>query len=263
MLRFAFKTTQGKRRLYSTQPGRLAGKRVIITGAGQGIGKSSTLMFAKEGAQVIAVDLNPKGLEGLKGNNISTKVADITDYEQIKKLAKEVGNVDVLVNCAGFVANGTILDATDDDFDFSFNLNVKAMFRLTKLFLPGMLEKGNGSIVNIASVSSSIKGIPNRCVYGASKAAVIGLTKHVAADFSSKGIRCNAICPGTIHTESLEQRINAYSDPKAAKEAFIARQPMGRLGKPEEIAALALYLASDESGFTTGEAIRCDGAFAL
>lgn len=253
-----------QRKMYSTAaPGRLTGKKILITGAGQGIGRASTLMFSKEGARVVAVDMNPKSLVDLKSQSVETRVVDITSKEQVELLAKEVGAIDALLNCAGYVANGTILESTEEDFDFSFDLNVKAMFRLSKVFLPGMLEKGEGSIINIASVSSTIKGVPSRCIYGASKAAVLGLTKHIAADFVSKGIRCNAICPGTIETESLQQRINSFSDPKAAREAFIARQPMGRLGKPEEIAALACYLASDESRFTTGEAFKIDGGFAL
>lgn len=237
--------------------GRLQGKRAVITAAAQGIGRASAELFAREGAQVIATDLDEARLAGLEGCTL--RKLDVTDAAAITALAAEVGPIDVLFNCAGYVHHGTILDCREEDWDFSMNLNVRSMYRTIRAFLPGMLERGSGAIVNMSSVSSSVKGVPNRFVYGTSKAAVIGLTKSVAMDFVGRGIRCNAICPGTVETPSLEDRISAQGDPAAARQAFVARQPMGRLGTPMEIAALALYLASDESAYTTGAIHVIDG----
>jgi len=237
--------------------GRLAGKRAVITAAAQGIGRSSAEMFAAEGAEVIATDIEEGKLAGLMG--CITRRLDVTDAEAVRRFVADTGPVDVLFNCAGYVHNGTILDCEDRDWAFSFDLNVTAMFRLCKGLLPGMLERGGGSIVNMASVASSVKGVPNRFAYGASKAAVIGLTKSIAADFAARNIRCNAICPGTVETPSLEDRMKSQGDYETARRAFIARQPMGRLGRPEEIAYLALYLASDESAYTTGTIHVIDG----
>jgi 2-keto-3-deoxy-L-fuconate dehydrogenase len=238
--------------------GRLAGKKAVITAAAQGIGRASAELFVAEGAELIATDLDVGKLQDLKG--AATRQLDVTDGEAIRRFAAETGGIDVLFNCAGFVHNGTILECEEKDWDFSFTLNARAMFRLCKAFLPAMIERGGGSIVNMSSVSSSVKGVPNRFVYGASKAAVIGLTKSVAADFAGRNIRCNAICPGTVETPSLDDRMRAQGDYETARRAFIARQPMGRLGRPEEIAYLALYLASDESAYTTGTIHVIDGA---
>jgi 2-keto-3-deoxy-L-fuconate dehydrogenase len=245
--------------------GRLRERTAVLTAAGAGIGRATAEAFAAEGARVIATDLDPKALEGLAGE---THKLDVRSTEAVDALAREVGPIDILFNCAGYVHHGSVLECSDADWDFSFDLNVKSMHRTIKAFLPGMLEKGRGSIVNIASGASSVRGIANRYVYGASKAAVIGLTKAVAADFIKRGVRCNAICPGTVESPSLEGRIAALSaqsgQPIAAvKQAFIVRQPMGRLGKAEEIAMLAVYLASDESAFTTGQIHLADGGFAL
>ena len=244
---------------------RLAGKVAVLTAAAAGIGRATAEAFAAEGARVIATDLDPKALEGLAGE---TRKLDVRSTEAVDALAREVGPIDILFNCAGYVHHGSVLECSDADWDFSFDLNVKSMHRTIKAFLPGMLEKGRGSIVNIASGASSVRGIANRYVYGASKAAVIGLTKAVAADFIKRGVRCNAICPGTVESPSLEGRIAALSaqsgQPVATvRQAFIDRQPMGRLGKAEEIAMLAVYLASDESAFTTGQIHLADGGFAL
>jgi 2-keto-3-deoxy-L-fuconate dehydrogenase len=245
--------------------GRLAGKVAVLTAAAAGIGRATAEAFAREGATVIATDLNVEGLAGLSGDK---RKLDVRSTEAVMALAKEIGPIDVLFNCAGFVHHGTALECTDEDWDFSFDLNVKSMHRTVRAFLPGMLEKGKGAIVNIASGASSVRGIPNRYVYGASKAAVIGLTKAVAADTIRKGVRCNAICPGTIESPSLDGRIATLSQStgqslEAVRQAFVDRQPMGRLGKPEEVAALAVYLASDESAFTTGQIHLVDGGFAL
>jgi len=244
---------------------RLSGKTALVTAAAQGIGRATVLAFAREGATVIATDVNKAALADLDGKDgVRTKQLDVLDPAAIQELAQELGAVDVLFNCAGFVHNGTILECEEKDWDFSFDLNVRSMYRMIRAFLPAMLASGRGgSIINIASVASSVKGLPNRFVYGASKAAVIGLTKAVAADFVSKGIRCNAICPGTVQTPSLDERIAALGDVDAARKAFVARQPMGRLGTPEEMAALALYLASDESAFTTGQAMLVDGGLTI
>jgi len=244
--------------------GRLQGKTAIITAAAQGIGKASAVLFAREGAKVYATDINEAALKELAGvNGIVTRRLDVMDDAAIKAAAREIGPVDVLFNCAGFVHHGTILECSDKDWDFTMNLNVRSMYWMTRAFLPGMIERGKGSIVNMSSGASSIRGIPNRFVYGTSKAAVIGFTKAIAADFIKQGIRCNAICPGTIETPSLEGRIAAFADPVQARKDFIARQPMGRLGTAEEIAYAALYLASDESSYTTGTAIIADGGFSL
>ena len=240
--------------------GKLHGKVALITGAGAGIGRATAELFAAEGAKVIATDRDLKGLEGLKGETLQL---DVTDSAAIAALAKKVGKIDVLFNCAGFVENGTILDNDDAQWEKSFAINVYAMARMIKAFLPGMIAGGGGSIINVASVAGSIKGIPNRCVYGASKAAVIGLTKSVAADFVTKGIRCNTVCPGTVDSPSLQQRLRDTGDYEAARTAFTARQPMGRLGKAEEIAGIVLWLASDESQFATGQNFIVDGGITI
>jgi len=245
--------------------GRLVGKTAVMTAAAAGIGRATAEAFAREGARVIATDIDLAGLAGLEGEK---RKLDVRSTEAVEALAREVGPIDVLFNCAGFVHHGSVLECSDEDWDFTFDVNVKSMHRTIRAFLPGMIEKGGGSIVNIASGASSVRGIPNRYVYGASKAAVIGLTKAVAADFIRKGVRCNAICPGTIESPSLEGRMAALSRSsgqpiEAVRQAFVDRQPMGRMGKPEEVAALALYLASDESAFATGQAYLVDGGFAL
>lgn len=243
---------------------RLAGKRILVTAAAQGIGAACAHAFADEGAAVWATDINADRLAELgERPGITTGRLDATDSTAIADLAGELGALDALMNVAGFVHHGTILDCGEDDWDFSFELNVRSMYRMIRAFLPAMLEAGGGSIVNMASVASSIRGLPNRFIYGTTKAAVIGLTKSVAADFIKQGIRCNAIGPGTIESPSLEQRIAAFDDPVEARKAFVARQPMGRLGKPEEIAAIAVYLASDESRFTTGTTFIIDGGVCL
>jgi 2-keto-3-deoxy-L-fuconate dehydrogenase len=244
--------------------GRLQGKRVLITAAAQGIGRAGALAMAQEGAQVLATDINAMLLVELEAEpNLTIAPLDVTDAGQIARLAAAQPPFDALVNVAGYVHSGSIVDCDERSYDFSMNLNVKSMYRLIQAFLPAMLAAGGGSIVNIASVCSSIKGLPNRFVYGTSKAAVIGLTKSIAADFVGRGIRCNAICPGTIETPSLADRIAASDDPEAARRAFIARQPMGRLGTPEEIAALVVYLAADESAYTTGQLFVVDGGLTI
>jgi 2-keto-3-deoxy-L-fuconate dehydrogenase len=241
--------------------GRLAGKTALITAAGQGIGRASAELFRAEGATVIATDRDQKLLADLEG--CRTQQLDVTDKAAIEATAAELGAVDILFNCAGYVHHGTILECDEAAWAFSNDLNVTAMYRMCKAFLPAMLDNGNGSIVNMASVAGSVKGVVNRFVYGTTKAAVIGLTKAIAADFVGRGIRCNAICPGTVETPSLEDRIRAQGDYDKAKAAFIARQPMGRLGKADEIAWLALYLASDESAYTTGQIHVIDGGMAI
>ena len=237
---------------------RLQGKRALVTAAGQGIGRACAEAMMREGAQVFATDINMETLGTLVG--AETFAMDARDPAQIAAAA-ERAQPDILVNCAGFVHNGTILEATEDEWDFAFDLNVKSMFRTIRATLPGMLERGGGSIVNMASAASSIIGAPNRCVYGATKAAVIGLTKAVAKDYITQGIRCNAVCPGTVDTPSLHERLHATGDYEAAKTAFIARQAMGRLAEAHEIAALVVYLASDESAFMTGQAQVIDGGW--
>lgn len=244
--------------------GRLAGKTILITAAGQGIGRTTAELFAAEGAQVIASDINQAALDELAAlPGITPLFLDVTDGEAVAKAAADLPTLDVLFNCAGFVANGTILECSDKDWDFSFELNVTAMYRMIKLTLPAMLENGGGSIINMSSVASSVIGVPNRFAYGASKAAVIGMTKAIASDFVAKGIRCNAICPGTVDSPSMHGRLRDTGDYETALSNFIARQPMGRIGRPEEIAALALYLASDDSAFTTGQAHAIDGGWSI
>tara|TARA_B100000678_G_scaffold52462_1_gene41900 strand:- start:373 stop:1119 length:747 start_codon:yes stop_codon:yes gene_type:complete len=241
---------------------RLKNKRTLITAAGQGIGLSTALAFANEGAEVVATDINPDTLNSLSNENprIETRLLDVTKPEEIQQAAEETGPIDVLFNCAGFVHHGTILDCEENDWEFSFNLNVRSMYRMIRAFLPAMLEAGGGNIINMSSVVSSVMGLPNRFVYGASKAAVIGLTKSVAKDYIKQGIRCNAICPGTVESPSLQERIKAQGgNPEEVRAAFIARQPIGRIGTPEEIAAISIYLASDESAYTTGVAFSIDG----
>jgi len=253
--------------------GRLEGKRALVTAAAQGIGRATALAFAAEGANVLATDVAEGKVADLAEAFVATRRLDVRDGVAIAALADELGPVDILFNCAGFVHHGTILDVMPDDWDFSFDLNVKSMYSMIRAFLPKMLERfhsvGTGaSIINMASTVSSVKGAPNRCVYGATKAAVIGLTKAVAADFITQGIRCNAICPGTIATPSLDERIAIQGvlvpgGTEAARGAFVERQPLGRLGTPEEVAALAVYLASDESVCTTGAIHIIDGGFTL
>jgi 2-keto-3-deoxy-L-fuconate dehydrogenase len=243
---------------------RLNGKTILVTAAAQGIGRAAALACAREGATVIATDIKLDKLDELgRTPGIEVRRLDVTDEAAVKALAAAVPAPAALINCAGYVAHGTILDCSPKDWDFSFNLNVRSMYVLTQALLPRMLDAGGGSIVNIASVAGSIKGIPNRFVYGASKAAVIGLTKSIAIDFVKRGIRCNAICPGTVDTPSLGDRINAFSDPVQARKDFIARQPMGRLGTAEEIGEMCVYLASDESAFMTGQAVIIDGGVTL
>ena len=241
--------------------GRLDGKTALVTAAAQGIGRASALAMAAEGARVIATDVNMSALEGLASDRIAVRRLDVLDPEAIRAIAGDVAP-DVLFNCAGFVAAGTILDCDEDQWAFSMSLNMTAMYRMCRAFLPGMIERGGGSIINMASVASSVIAAPGRFVYGATKAGVVGLTKSIAADFVAKGIRCNAICPGTVESPSLEQRLRDTGDYEAARKAFIARQPIGRIGRPEEIAALVVYLASDESGYTTGVAHVIDGGWA-
>ena len=244
--------------------GRLEGKVAFITAAGQGIGRGAALAFAREGARVWASDVNANLLAGLEGKDgIRTKRLDVTDEAAINRAAAEVGPVDVLFNCAGFVHHGTILDCTPEDWDFSFNLNVKSMYLVTRAFLPGMLKQGKGSIINMSSIASSVKGLPNRFVYGATKAAVVGLTKAIAADYVKQGVRCNCIGPGTVDTPSLRQRIAAFPDPVQAERDFVARQPMGRLGGVDDITGILVFLASDESLFATGTLYSIDGGMTI
>ncbi|NRA88979.1 MAG: SDR family oxidoreductase [Rhizobiales bacterium] len=244
--------------------GRLSGKTVLITAAGQGIGRATVELFAAEGAKVYAADINARSLRTLdKIENVNTVLMDVLDGDVVKNTLAEIGRLDVVFNCTGYVHSGTILECDEDAWDFSFNLNVKAMYRINRLVIPAMLEHGKGSIINMSSVASSLKGVPNRFVYCASKAAVIGMTKAIAADFVTQGIRCNAICPGTVDSPSLHDRLRAMGDYDKALKEFIARQPMERIGKTEEIAALALYLASDDSGFTTGQTHAIDGGWSI
>lgn len=248
-----------------TEGTRLAGKTALITAAAQGIGLATVEAYAREGATVYAADINVQALDALQERNlpnVHTLQLDVTNAEAVTQTVQSLPPLDILFNCAGFVHAGSILECDEKDWDFSFNLNAKAMYRLCKLVIPAMLERGKGSIINMSSVASSIKGVPNRFVYCSSKAAVIGLTKAIAADFVTKGIRCNAICPGTVDSPSLHDRLRATGDYEAAMKAFIARQPMGRVGDANEIAALAVYLGSDESSFTTGQVHIIDGGWA-
>ena len=238
---------------------RLAGKTALVTAAAQGIGRATAELFAAHGADVLATDTNSDALVQLQG--CRTAKLDVLLPDEIDRVVESAGTIDILFNCAGFVANGSVLECTDEQWALSLNLNVTSMFRLVRAVLPQMLARRRGSIINMSSVASSIKGVPNRCAYGATKAAVIGLTKSIAAEFVTNGVRCNAICPGTVETPSLHQRLEATGDYTASRQAFIARQPMGRLGTPAEIAALALYLASDESEFTTGQCHIIDGGW--
>lgn len=240
--------------------GRLAGKKCLITAAAQGIGRASAEAYIAEGAELIATDI---ALDKLDGLNCETRRLDVTDRAAIAALAEEIGALDVLFNCAGYVHHGTILECDEEAWMFSHELNVHAQYRMIQAFLPAMIEHGGGSIVNMSSVAGSLKGIVSRCVYGTTKAAVIGLTKSIAADFVAKNIRCNAICPGTVETPSLHDRIAAQGNVDKARAAFIARQPMGRLGTAEEIAALAVYLGADESSYTTGVAHVIDGGILM
>ena len=245
--------------------GRLAGETALVTAAGQGIGRATAIAFADAGAVVWATDINEPSLAALAQDrpSIRTRRLDVLDAQDIAKFAGEVGKLDVLFNCAGYVHHGNILDCSEKDWDFSFDLNVKSMYRTCRAFLPAMLKAGKGSIINMSSAASSIKAAPNRLVYASTKAAVIGLTKAIAIDFIRSGIRCNAICPGTVQSPSLDQRIAAQGNVEKARSEFVARQPMGRLGRPEEIAALAVFLASDESSYTTGQIHIIDGGFSL
>lgn len=241
---------------------RLAGKTALITAAGQGIGRASAELFAAQGATVFAADINDAALAELDEiAGVTAIKLDVTDRAAIEALPDEIGDVDILFNCAGFVASGSIIDCEEEDWDFSFDLNVKSMFRLNKAFLPSMIENGGGSIINMSSVAGAPKGVPNRFAYCASKAAIIGLTKSIAADYVTQGIRCNAICPGTVDSPSMHERLRKTGNYEKALAEFIARQPMGRIGKVDEIASLAVYLASDESGFTTGQSHLIDGGW--
>lgn len=243
--------------------GRLGGKIALVTAAGQGIGRATAIAFSSAGAQVWAVDINETALKNLASESpkIRTCRLDVCDAHEVNALAAELGEIDVLFNCVGIVHQGTILDCTECDWDHSFDVNVKSMYHTCRAFLPAMLQAGGGNIINVSSVASSVKGVPNRFVYSCTKAAVIGLTKSVAVDFVGRRIRCNAICPGTVQSPSLEERMASQGDFEKAFTAFVARQPMGRLGRPEEIAALAVYLASDESAFTTGQVHIIDGGW--
>jgi 2-keto-3-deoxy-L-fuconate dehydrogenase len=245
----------------------LTGKTAFLTAAGQGIGRATAKAFAAAGANVIATDVDTAKLAGLESDNIRTAGLNVLDPEAIARAARDAGTVDILFNCAGVVHQGTLLEATEADWSFAFDLNCRSMFRTMQAFLPGMLARGRGTIINIASVASSLKGVPNRFIYSASKAAVIGMTRSVATDYVTKGIRANCLCPGTVETPSLDERIAANAAAAgsidAARAAFVARQPMGRLGTPEEIAALAVYLSSDDAQFITGQAIVIDGGLTL
>jgi len=244
---------------------RLTGKTTLLTAAGQGIGLATALAFAAEGASVWATDINQSAVDKLPATNpsIHTQVLDVRDSNAIYSLASKIGIIDVLFNCVGYVHHGTILECSEKDWDLSFDINVKSMYRTCRAVLPGMLEAGKGNIINVASGASSIKAAANRCAYASTKAAVIGLSKSIALDFIRRGIRCNAICPGTVQSPSLDERISAQGDSEKARAEFTSRQPLGRLGRPEEIAVLAVYLASDESSFTTGQTHIIDGGWTL
>ncbi|HET6537839.1 MAG TPA: SDR family oxidoreductase [Sphingopyxis sp.] len=241
--------------------GRLSGKCAVVSAAGQGIGRASAELFAKEGAKVFALDINADALSLISG--CETRVIDLLDGDAIRALAAEIGQIDILFNCAGYVDAGTLLDMSDDGYDLSFDLNVKSMMRMIRAFLPQMIAGGGGSIINMASVAGPVIGVANRFAYCASKAAVAGLSRSIAVDYIADGIRCNIICPGTVQSPSLDDRLAATGDEAAARQAFIARQPMGRIGTAAEIAALALYLASDESAYTTGAVHVVDGGWAM
>jgi 2-keto-3-deoxy-L-fuconate dehydrogenase len=245
----------------------LTGKTAFVTAAGQGIGRATALAFAAAGARVIATDVVEDKVRGLASDAIRVAKLDVLHAADIERTARDAGAVDVLFNCAGFVHQGTVLEATEEEWAFAFELNCRSMFRTMRAFLPGMLERGHGVVLNMASVASSLKGVPSRFVYSATKAAVIGMTRSVAADYVTRGVRANCLCPGTVHTPSLDERIAvnaaAAGSIEAARAAFVARQPMGRLGTPEEIAALAVYLASDAAQFITGQAVVIDGGLTI
>ena len=243
--------------------GRLAGKTIFATASAQGIGRAAALAFANEGGRVIATDKNSDLLAALEGEspNIQTRLLDVTDADAIGEIAADLGAVDVVFNCAGYVHNGTILDCDEADWDLSFDVNIKSMYRIIRAFLPAMIDAGGGSILNISSVASSITAAPNRFAYGATKAAVIGLTKAIAVDFVGKNIRCNAVCPGTVDSPSLNERMAAAGDYEGMRAKFLERQPMGRFARPEEIGALCVYLASDEAAFATGQTYTLDGGW--
>ena len=245
--------------------GRLEGKKIVVTAAGQGIGKATAIAFHNEGAHVIATDLNEKTLADLNKEypNIKVKILDSTDNNAILEFVKTLDEVKVLFNAVGFVHHGTILDCEEKDWDFSFDVNIKSMYFMCRAILPLMVKQNGGSIINVSSIASSLKGLPNRFVYGASKAAIIGLTKSIASDFVKQNIRCNSIAPGTVFSPSWQDRVNQSPDPVQAKKDFIARQPMGRLGTAEEIASMAIYLAGDESTFTTGNTFSVDGGMTI
>lgn len=238
----------------------LVGKKCVVTAAAQGIGRAAAERLVGAGAQVYGLDINADALTTLSG--VEARQLDVTDGWQVERLASEIGTTDVLFNCAGIVHSGSVLECPEEDWDFAFELNVKSMYRMVRAFLPGMLAAGSGSIINMSSVASSVKGVPNRCAYSASKAAVIGFTKSIATDYVGQGIRCNAICPGTVDSPSLHDRLSATGDYDMAMAEFIARQPMGRIGRAEEVAALVVYLASDDASFTTGQAHVIDGGWA-
>ena len=244
---------------------RLKDKNIIVTAAGQGIGKATAIAFSNEGANVFATDINENTLKSLKEEfpKIDVFKLDSSNKNEVENYCSHMNNIDVLFNAVGFVHHGTILDCEEKDWDFSLNINIKSMYLMCKAIIPGMLEQNRGNIINVSSIASSIKGLPSRFVYGTTKAAVVGLTKSIAADFVKQNIRCNAIAPGTIHTPSWEGRVNASKDPVQAKKDFIARQPMGRLGTPEEVASIAVYLASDDSLFVTGNTFSVDGGMTI
>ena len=244
---------------------RLENKNIVVTAAGQGIGRATAIAFSNEGANVYATDINEKTLKSLnkEHQNIKVKSLDSTDKSAVEEFSDSLDKIDVLFNAVGFVHHGSILECDEKDWDFSFNVNIKSMYFMIKSLIPKMIKQKKGNIINVASIASSLRGLPNRFVYGSSKAAIIGLTKSIAADFIKDNIRCNAIAPGTVHTPSWEDRVKAFKDPVQAKKDFIARQPMGRLGTPKEIADLAVYLASDESNFVTGVTHAIDGGMSI